>query len=369
MVWCGAMYLSNFQNELSATPVPQEVGLNWLAEQHSRRSPIEKETLLKMLNRFGCGPSQIRQRRTWLPEFLNANEPGLFPTSPQSEQPSMEERSDVFQRQMGLALKNLYAQKSLAPNYLLHVTCTGYASPSVAQELVIEKKWPTAVQHLYHMGCYAAIPAVRTAQGLLAIEKKSLIEILHTEFCTLHFNMHTTAPEQLVVQSLFADGCIRYQATHEKPNDVPSLKVLATHEQILADSSADMTWNLANFGFAMTLSREVPQKIVQHIKPFLEHLFSKASLSLSEISNLTAAIHPGGPKIIDAVKNVLELKEEQIATSRKVLFENGNMSSATVPFIWKDVLENHKAASSPYVLSLAFGPGLTIAGSLLCWQA
>lgn len=363
------MYLSDFENELSPTPVPQSEGLEWLAHQHALRSSIDEHKLLKMLNRFGCSPGQISQRRTWLPDFFDKTQAPFFRNPVDREQPTMEERLALFQKQMGIAVRSLYNRKTHAVDHLLHVTCTGYASPSVAQELVLEKQWLTTVQHLYHMGCYAAIPAIRTANGLIQSAEAESVDILHTEFCTLHMNLQSTTPEQLVVQSLFADACIRYRASKNRPEHNPSFKLCATHEVLIPDSRLDMSWELANFGFSMTLSREVPTKIGQHLRPFLQTLFQKANLPLAEISKLSVALHPGGPKVIDAVKAILEFREEQVAISRKVLFENGNMSSATVPFIWKALLEEGAPRRSPYVLSLAFGPGLTIAGSLLCSQS
>jgi len=341
------MFLSRFKNDLTNKPVPQTEAILWLAEQHSYRSGIEKEKLVKMIERFGCGPSKIKQRRTWIPEFLAEPSEILF-TKPsvKNEQPSMEDRMQVYQKQLRLAVKNLYKDNEAThPSHLLHVSCTGYASPSLAQELVIQKSWSTVVQHIYHMGCYAAIPAIRTAQGILKTEDPSQVEILHTEFCSLHLNLLSTTPEQLVVQSLFADACIAYQATAQEPKDLVSLRVLATHEMILPDSQQDMTWGLANFGLSMTLSREVPQKIAAYLPAFLKILFHKANLDISEMNQITAAIHPGGPKIIESVQDLLSLKDSQVAVSRKILFENGNMSSATMPFMWKEILENKELLS------------------------
>ena len=75
------------------------------------------------------------------------------------------------------------------------------------------------------------------------------------------------------------------------------------------------------------------------------------------------AIHPGGPKIIDAVQSVLELSEEQISESKKVLFNHGNMSSATLPHVWDEILNKNYAVGTK-VISYAFGPGLTLFGSV-----
>jgi predicted naringenin-chalcone synthase len=75
------------------------------------------------------------------------------------------------------------------------------------------------------------------------------------------------------------------------------------------------------------------------------------------------AIHPGGPKIIDSVQEVLELSDNQIKESRKILFERGNMSSATLPHVWSEILGNNYPIGTN-VISFAFGPGLTLFGSV-----
>jgi predicted naringenin-chalcone synthase len=73
------------------------------------------------------------------------------------------------------------------------------------------------------------------------------------------------------------------------------------------------------------------------------------------------AIHPGGPKIIDVIQEALELSDDQVAASRKVLLERGNMSSATLPHVWHEILQNNPGKGAP-VISFAFGPGLTVFG-------
>jgi predicted naringenin-chalcone synthase len=360
------MYLSHFRNDLSTTPIPQAKAIEWLAAQHSIRSGLTADKLVKMLERFGCSPEQIQQRRVWLPEFTAFGIDHLFPVPPTQDQPQMAARMQTYTEQMTVAVNNLYETETKEPSHLLHVTCTGYTSPSLAQNLVLHKNWQTVVQHIYHMGCYAAIPAVRTARGLIATEPNASVDILHTEFCTLHADLNSSSPEQLVVQSLFADACIRYRMSAQPTKGQNSFSLISTHEMLIPGSASDMTWDLANFGFSMTLSRMVPEKVGRHLKSFLEILFKKANLDISDLYKMTVAIHPGGPKIIDSIQKILELNENQITASRKVLYENGNMSSATLPFIWKETLEQLQPMPSPYVLSLAFGPGLTIAGNILC---
>jgi predicted naringenin-chalcone synthase len=173
----------------------------------------------------------------------------------------------------------------------------------------------------------------------------------------------------LVIQTLFADGHIRYSVLPENSPCLDpgerTLEVLALHEEIVPDSLCDMTWTLSEWGFQMTLSRDVPRKIALSLPNFLSTLFLDAGMSYAEQKeNVTFAIHPGGPRIIDSVKELLSLKENQLRNSRKILFERGNMSSATLPHIWMTILTDQDITPGSIVISLAFGPGLTVAGAL-----
>jgi len=249
-----------------------------------------------------------------------------------------------------------YPDDEPPPDDLVHVTCTGYVSPSAAQKLVAHRRWPTRVVHAYHMGCYAAVPAVRIALGLGAN-----VEIVHTELCSLHVDPADHALATLVVQSLFADGLIRYALAP----DGPGLRVLAVHEQILPDTADAMTWTPGGHGMRMTLSRDVPERIAGAIRPFVAALLDRAGMSLRALRDTVFAVHPGGPKIIDRVRDTLELDESQVAASRRVLLEHGNMSSATLPHIWAALLADPAVPAGTRIASLAFGPGLTTCGLML----
>jgi predicted naringenin-chalcone synthase len=115
----------------------------------------------------------------------------------------------------------------------------------------------------------------------------------------------------------------------------------------------------------MTLSPEVPKQVAGHLRRFVSDLYAKAGMSLAQDHARTVyAVHPGGPKIIDGVRDVLELSEAQVQTSRDVLRDHGNMSSATAPHIWMRVADDPAVAPGTPVVSLAFGPGLTMCGGI-----
>ena len=225
----------------------------------------------------------------------------------------------------------------------------------------------TDITHAYHMGCYAALPAVRLAKSIVQselLEKSQFTtDIVHNEMCGLHMNPLAQTPEQMVVQTLFADGHIKYSASNEKSNSGKNFKVTCLHEKVVADSEKDMSWIPAPWGMQMNLSREVPEKIKSGLKKFSEELFAKAGLTYERAIKSIFAIHPGGPKIIDSVQESLELRDQQITESKKVLFERGNMSSATLPHVWNEILKNDYPIGTQ-VISYAFGPGLTLFGAV-----
>jgi predicted naringenin-chalcone synthase len=72
------------------------------------------------------------------------------------------------------------------------------------------------------------------------------------------------------------------------------------------------------------------------------------------------AVHPGGPRILDVVRERLGLEEAQLGASRRVLADHGNCSSATVLL----VLDELGDVDGP-VVAMAFGPGLTLYAALL----
>jgi predicted naringenin-chalcone synthase len=277
------------------------------------------------------------------------------------------ERARLFSEVVDDAFLRLYAQDEHGPAALLHVTCTGYVSPSGAQRMIARRGWgaDTEVFHVYHMGCYAALPAIRLAAGLAA-SGKPRVDLVHTELCTLHLDPSDHTAEQLIAQMLFADGMIRYSLGPDDAAHGARLQLCATREQLVPDSENDMTWTLSDHGMQITLSRAVPERIRPVIGAFLDALASEARLPTQMLREQAIfAVHPGGPRIIDEVGAVLGLRDPQLHASNAILAEHGNMSSATLPHIWQAILDDDSVGAGTFVVSLAFGPGLTISGALL----
>jgi len=364
-----ANVLTHFAITRPKLVIPQERTLDWLAAAHAQSEAVLKgldddgrrafeERLRAVIARVGCGPDRIAQRGASTADVTSTDWDAheLYDLRRDPHGRDTGERMRVFAGVADDYFDRAFPDGTPPPDDIVHVTCTGYLSPSAAQKLVSKRRWPTRIVHAYHMGCYAAVPAVRIALGL-----GRQVDIVHTELCSLHVDPTDHGLGTLVVQSLFADGLVRYSLVP----DGPGLRVVAVHEQVLPDTEAEMTWVPSGHGMRMELARDVPDQISGAVRLFVAALFDRAGMSLRALRDTVFAVHPGGPKIIDRVRDTLELGESQVATSRRILLEHGNMSSATLPHIWAALLADTTIAPGTRIASLAFGPGLTTCGIVL----
>lgn len=374
-------FLSRFRSLAPRHSLPQDRGLAWLAAAHAEAEcaatvpPGDREASLTrfaaLVARYGCGPEQIAARGHELPDFQSTDweRAEVFRLHEDPRGASFAARTDFFAKAAERMLGEAYAADARPPAHLIHVTCTGYAAPSAAQLLVARRAWPTVVTHAYHMGCAGAFPAVRMAAAFAArlgdepgVEPR--VDVVHTELCTLHLDPTDHSPEQLVAQGLFADGGIAYAATTAPPPGAPSLELVAARELLVPGAEDAMTWKPGTASMRMTLSRRMPALVREHLRPFLEALLHDAGADAAAARGAVFAIHPGGPKIIDAALEAMDLSERQVAWSRRVLLEHGNMSSATIPHVWQAIVEDESVPPGTLVPSVAFGPGLTVSGAV-----
>jgi predicted naringenin-chalcone synthase len=377
------IFLHDFQSQQPKYHSEQGAILEWIAAAHAQaeitlQAPATdeaRETLSrkyrKLVMRFGCSTDRIGFRNSALEDFTHTDwdQMRIFQLNQYPSGRPCGERSRFYREISGLAFEQFYAEETEPPPVMIHVTCTGYVSPSGAQRLVAKRDWgrSTEVIHAYHMGCYASLPAIRMAAGFVE-RGKAQVDIVHTELCTLHMDPSQHLPEQLVVQTLFADGLIRYSVSRAGAGSLlrNGLELIATREEIVPGTEDAMTWMVSDFGMQMTLSRKVPDHIRAGLGSFLDRLAAASGLTTAHLYETALfAIHPGGPRIIDEIAEHLGLRPEQVQASNTILRNYGNMSSATLPHVWKAILEDDTVQPGTLIVSLAFGPGLTIAGAIL----
>jgi alkylresorcinol/alkylpyrone synthase len=289
---------------------------------------------------------------------------------------ALDERMNLFEEVACDVFERVYRDaEALPPDDVVHVSCSGYVSPSPVQTFLSRRGWlDVGVTHSYHMGCYGAFPAIRTALGLIGGSHVSLpkgkrrVDVVHTEFLSLHFDLLGDEPDNFVTSTLFADGFIKYTAYPQSEFAKlrrNGLKILTIDEHILAESLPEMTLRPGPFQFDMSLSKRVPFMIRDSIADFVRSICGQVGLDFDrEKQTMIFAIHPGGPAILNQIRAKLGIEEPAVALSRRVLYEHGNMASATAPHIWQLIVDSPDIPSGAKVLSMAFGPGLTVIGAL-----
>jgi predicted naringenin-chalcone synthase len=245
--------------------------------------------------------------------------------------------------------------------HLVTVSCTGMKAPGVDYEIIQELGLAPTVQRLNvgFMGCHGAINGLRVAQAFLDADPQARVLLCAVELCVLHY-FYGWDPQKVIANALFADGAAAVAGVPDSSAPADAWHVTATGSCLIPDSREAMSWTIGDYGFEMTLSKRVPGLIQEHLRPWLEQWLSRHGLSVEKIGSW--AIHPGGPAILDAVAEALELDDEQVAAPREVLATHGNMSSPTVLFI----LEHLRAQGMPLpCVALAFGPGLIAESALI----
>jgi predicted naringenin-chalcone synthase len=186
--------------------------------------------------------------------------------------------------------------------------------------------------------------------------------VMCLELCTLHLQV-SDKTESIVANALFADGAAAAIVSARKPTgDRPYYRVQGFHSALVPSSEADMAWDIGDNGFNMVLSAYVPGLIGSNIREILSGVLAKRDLKLSDIDEW--AVHPGGRAILEQVEQHLELPPEALEMSRDVLRDYGNMSSPTVMFVLKGMLEEAETDHAT-TCAIAFGPGLTVETAVL----
>ncbi len=361
-----SIFISGFQSISPRFRTSQAASLDWLIEAHVQAGGADRNAMETLFDYYSASADQIFTRGHELADFTHrrGDEMRLFGAGGSD----VRQKTNFFQECVNNIFERYYPPGAKAPQAIVHVTCTGYSSPSGAQRLVSLRGWgrQTEVLHAYHMGCYAAHPAVRMAMGLTTRSRP--VDVVHTELCSLHLDPSNHDPSQLVVQSLFADGYIRYQVTSAETagqEQTAHFEILAARDEIIPDSVDAMRWTTGPMAFSMALSREVPTLFASALPRFAASLFEKTDLDWNvERSSAIFAIHPGGPRIIELSERILNLDPAQVRWSRHILREHGNMSSATLPHIWQKILQDTCIPEGALVVSVGAGPGLTLSGML-----
>lgn len=333
------------------------------------KDPRTKRIIHSIYTRSG-----IETRHSVSGDFVPGAKPKLFRTDSEGAfiAPGTGERNQVYSqcaREMAVDL----ARRTIADapgfeksdiTHIIYTSCTGFANPGPDYHIIRELGLRDDVQRytLGFMGCYAAFPALRMAAQFCEANPDAVVLVICLELCTLHMQINDQ-PDSILANSLFADGAAAAIVSACLPMaKKPAYRLDGFASALVPSSESDMAWEIGDEGFNIVLSTYVPDIIGGNIRRILRGILQRNDTTLDQIE--AWAVHPGGRAILDKVADSLSLDDDALAASRAVLRDYGNMSSATILFVLKRMLESTETGSAK-MCAMAFGPGLTVETAIL----
>lgn len=363
----------SFITAIATANPPHKLNQTQIAEFIIRFMRLSTEDARKLSVIFRA--SGIDTRFSMLEDYGRTENFTFYANTPSFDPfPSTKKRNEAYQLYAPL-LSTEAASKALKQSgvaarditHLITVSCTGMYAPGLDIDLVDSLQLPLHVQrtNINFMGCYAAFNALKAADAFCNSGDKTKVLIVCTELCSLHFQKENTE-DNLLANALFSDGSAAV-IVEASPLANRSMHITAHHSELARQGNKDMAWNIGDLGFEMKLSSYVPDVIRSGIKELTTTLLAKLHLTLPEIQHL--AIHPGGKKILESIEQELGLTAQQNQWAYHVLKHYGNMSSPTVLFVLKEILDRlERKNDKETILSFAFGPGLTLESMVFTYQ-
>lgn len=355
-----------------ATVVPEQSYKQSFLRDRMKEYISDEEITQRIIHRI-YSKSGIDKRHTVIHDFNANGDPRFFFQKDGSmNAPSTGKRNQLYSEKakqlfVQTARDTLDQNPSVRDNEITHiitVSCTGFFAPEPGFEIIKQLGLSPSTQrfHLGFMGCFAAFPAMKMAKAFCASQPNANVLVVCLELCSIHLQASEDT-DQLISASVFADGAAGMIINSHKPAHSTSFELAEFSTSIAGDSEKYMAWTIGDTGFDMVLSTYVPDIIESNIEESIKPLFDDYELTPQQIKHW--ALHPGGRAILDKIQNSFSLKDEQLTSSRKILADFGNMSSATILFVLADLLHKPSQQNAETVLAMAFGPGLTIESGLL----
>src|SRR6201992_2481652 len=244
-------------------------------------------------------------------------------------------------------------------------TVTGLAVPTLEARLATRVGLRPDVKRvpLFGLGCVAGAAGVARMHDYLLAFPDHVAVLLAVELCSLTLQRDDYSIANLVATSLFGDaaGAVVAKGSALTP---AGPRVLATRSRLYPDTEEVMGWNLGSNGFQIKLSAEVANVAEKYLGEDVRDFLADHDLITADIS--TWVCHPGGPKVIEAVEQTLDLPVDALDHTRKSLRDNANLSSVSV----LDVLRANMAeppSPGSFGRMMAMGPGFCSELVLLAW--
>lgn len=249
---------------------------------------------------------------------------------------------------------------------LFFVSVTGVASPSIDARLVNRMKLSPHLKRIpiFGLGCVAGAAGVARAADYVKAYPDHRAALLSVELCSLTWQRGDVSVANLIASGLFGDGAAAVVISGRNVAEFGP-RVLATRSVFYPGTQDVMGWDISEKGFQIVLSQDVPRMVYDHLRHDVDAFLGEYDLKRSDIG--TWIMHTGGPKVLEACEQALELPENALAASWKCLSEVGNLSSASVLVVLENIFHHQRPEPGTLSLLAAMGPGFCSELVLLRW--
>lgn len=286
---------------------------------------------------------------------------------------SFREKNDAWiasARELGCqALKEALEKAELKKEQLgaiFFVSITGIANPSIDARIANMLGLPRTLKRvpIFGLGCVAGAAGIARAADYVRAYPDQAAVLLSVELCSLTVQADNLSMPNVIATALFGDGAA---AVVVAGDDLPASgpRILATRSNFYPQTEDAMGWDITENGFEIVLSPKVPDIVRQYLGPDVDAFLASNRLCRSDITSWI--MHTGGPAILEATAEALQLPTDALAASWDCLRRIGNLSSASVLFVLQDFLLNRRPPASSYSILAAMGPGFCSELILLQW--
>lgn len=283
------------------------------------------------------------------------------------------EANDVFVEQAqvlgGEAVRGALDAAGVAPDevdLVISTSVTGVAAPSVEARLAGRLGLRPDVKRLplFGLGCAGGAAGLARLHDYLQARPRAVAVLMSVELCSLTLQRDDTSAANAVAGSLFGDGAAAVVAVgRERTASGP--EVVAARSRLYPDTEGLLGWHIGAGGFRIVLGGELPRLVRRHVGPEVEDFLAGHGLKPRDVTGWVC--HPGGPRVLEAVREALDLPARALEASWRSLAEVGNLSSASVLHILRDVLAGERPLPGSPGLVMAMGPGFCSETVLLRW--
>ncbi|MBI3824591.1 MAG: type III polyketide synthase [Candidatus Rokubacteria bacterium] len=243
---------------------------------------------------------------------------------------------------------------------------TGVAAPSLDARLINRLGFRSDLKRvpIFGLGCVAGAAGVARAADYLRGHPRDVAMLLSVELCSLTLQRDDLSIPNLIASGLFGDGAAAVVLTGAERGDAGPA-IVATRSAFYPGTEEVMGWRIGASGFQVVLSADVPEMVRQHLRGDVDAFLADHHLGYDDIAVWVA--HPGGPKVLQAMEDVLPMKPGALALTWESLRQVGNLSSTSVLLVLKETLARAAPPCGSYGLMTAMGPGFCSELVLLRW--